>query len=158
MKPEGIEGSRLSTISEVIWYLLSFNIAWRWLKQLDFQMLPPDVWVKEKGRSILSKDSFPSSSDQCQAAAEQKQSISVLWMNEWMCCSWGKGTGFSSGHIYFLSSDARIHDSVKHKAERIQLESYAVLNWVVSSSWRKSPWICKACKKVIADFPIDIEM
>lgn len=81
MEPEGIEGGRLSTISEVIWYLLSFNIAWRWLKQLDFYMLPPDVWVREEGGSTLSKDPFPSSSDQHQAAVEQNQSISVLWVN-----------------------------------------------------------------------------
>lgn len=79
--PEGIEGGRLSTISEVIWYLLSFNIAWRWLKQLDFHILPPDVRVREEGGIILSKDPFPSSSDQCQAPLEQKQAVSVLWMN-----------------------------------------------------------------------------
>lgn len=154
MKPEGIEGGKLSTISEVIWYLLSFNTAWRWLKQLDFHMLPPDVRVREGG-SILSKDPFPSSSDQHQAAVEQKRSISVLWM---IVLQLRNGALFSSGHIYFLSSDARIYDLVKCKAEGIQLESYAVPNWVVSSSWRKSAWICKACKKVIADFPIETEM
>lgn len=41
-------------------------------------MLPPDVWVREEGGSILSKGPFPSSSDQCQAAVEKNQSISVL--------------------------------------------------------------------------------
>lgn len=39
-----------------------------------------------------------------------------------------RGTVFSSGPIYFLSSDARIHDLVQRKAERIQLELYALLN------------------------------
>lgn len=39
-----------------------------------------------------------------------------------------RGTVFSSGHIYFLSSDARICDLVMCKAERIQLELYALPN------------------------------
>lgn len=81
MTPEGIEGGRLCTISEVIWYLLSFNIAWRWLKQLDFHILPPNVWVREEGGSALGKDPFPFSSGQFQAPVEQKQAVSVLWMN-----------------------------------------------------------------------------
>lgn len=41
-------------------------------------MLPPDVRVREEGGSILGKDPFPSSSDQCQAPVEQKQAVSVL--------------------------------------------------------------------------------
>jgi len=69
-----------------------------------------------------------------------------------------RGTVFSSCHIYFLSSDARICDLVKCKAEGTRLELHAVSNGVVSSSWRKSVCICTACKKVIADFPIDTEM
>lgn len=91
--PEGIEGGRLSTISEVIWYLVSFNIAWRWLKQLDFHILPPDVWVREERGSILSKDPFPSSSGQCQAPVEQKQAVSVLWVNVLQ---------LSKGALYFV--------------------------------------------------------
>lgn len=78
MKPEGIEGGRLSTISEVIWYLLSFNIAWRWLKQLDFHTLPPDVWVRGEGGSILCKDPFCCSSDQHQVSVKQNH---CQWMD-----------------------------------------------------------------------------
>lgn len=67
-----------------------------------------------------------------------------------------RGTVFSPGYIYFLSSDARTVALLKKReAERMQLELYALLNKVVSSSWRKSTWICKACKKVIANFSVD---
>lgn len=110
-------------------------------------MLPPDIWVRE-GRSILSKDpllfSWPAS---CCCWAKPDN---ICTMNECAAAE-GRGTVFYSGHIYFLSSDARIHDLVKCKAERTQPEVYAVLN-LSPAAGGKSACICKACKKAIADF------
>ena len=84
-----------------------------------------------------------------------KTTVSICALNECAAAEEG-GTVFSPGYVYFLSFDARIVALVKKcEAERMQLELYAVLNRVVSSSWRKSAWICEACKKVIANFSVD---
>lgn len=39
-----------------------------------------------------------------------------------------RGSALPSGHIYFLSSDGRICELVRHHAGQIQLELYAALN------------------------------
>lgn len=83
-----------------------------------------------------------------------KTMVSICALNE--SAAEERSTVFSPGYSYFLSSDARIVALVqKCEAERMQLELYTVLNRVVSSSWRKSAWICEACKKVIANFSVD---